>query len=88
MLGTVRSRLQISAFDGGQLALFLLLMGLLAVFIVYPILQVIYVAFTQDGALTADHFLNFFERDLFQEALLNSLFAGLMAVIVGSAIGL
>ena len=74
--------------DLQQFAVYLLLMALLFVFILYPILQVIYVAFTQDNNLTSAHFLNFFERDLFREALWNSLFAGLMAVILGSAIGL
>lgn len=74
--------------DRQQFAVYLLLMLLLFVFILYPILQVVYVAFTQDSSLTSAHFLNFFERDLFREALWNSLFAGLMAVVLGSAIGL
>ena len=88
MLDSLRSRIQAREYDGGQFVLYLLLMGLLTVFILYPILQVVYVAFTQDGTLTLGHFFNFFERDLFQEALFNSLFAGLMAVVFGSAIGL
>jgi len=84
----VRSRLQTKEFDRNQFILFLLLVGLLSVFIVYPILRVLYVAFTQGNTLTLSHFLNFFQRDLFREALWNSLFAGLMAVIFGSLISL
>ena len=64
------------------------MLGLLCIFILYPIIRVLYVAFTQDNSLTLSHFLNFFERDLFRESLRNSLFAGLMAVIFGSLISL
>ncbi|MBM3212838.1 iron ABC transporter permease, partial [Candidatus Poribacteria bacterium] len=74
--------------DRGQLALFILLLGLLFVFILYPILRVLYIAFTQDNSLTLSHFINFFQRPLFRESLLKSLFAGLMAVVIGSLIAL
>ena len=84
----IRARLQTREIDRNQFVLFLLLVGLLSVFIVYPILRVLYVAFTQGNALTLSHFMNFFQRDLFREALRNSLFAGLMAVIFGSLIAL
>ena len=84
--GSLRARLR--EIDPPQFLLFLLLLGLLAVFILYPIFEVVYVAFTQDGSPTLVHFLNFFERQLFREALWNSLFAGLMAVAVGSLLGL
>ncbi|MDA0747910.1 MAG: iron ABC transporter permease, partial [bacterium] len=83
----MKERLSVRGLDGAQVALYLALMALLFVFVVYPILQVMYVAFTQDGQPTLVHFLNFFERALFREALWNSLFAGLMAVIFGSLLG-
>jgi len=63
-------------------------LGLLFVFILYPILRVLYIAFTQDNSLTLSHFINFFQRPLFRESLLKSLFAGLMAVVIGSLIAL
>ena len=81
-------RLNVKQFDRGQLVVFLLLLALLSVFILYPILRVLYVAFTQGHSLTLAHFGNFFQRDLFRESLRNSLFAGLMAVVFGSLISL
>lgn len=88
IIRSVRSRLEIKGFDLNQFALFLLLLGLLCVLILYPILRVLYEAFTQGNGLTLKHFLNFFQRDLFREALWNSLFAGLMTVILASLISL
>ena len=86
ILSYIKSGVKIKEFDRGQFVVFLLLLGLLFVFILYPILRVLYVAFTQDNSLTLSHFFNFFQRDLFREALRNSLFAGLMAVVFGSLI--
>ena len=88
VISSVKSSIRVRELDRGQLVIFLLILGLLFVFILYPILRVLYVAFTQDNSLTLSHFLNFFQRPLFREALLNSLFAGLMAVIFGSLIAL
>jgi len=88
VLSFLKSKFNVKEFDRNQFIVFLLLLALLCVFILYPILRVLYVAFTQENALTLSHFLNFFERSLFREALWNSLFAGLMAVILGSLISL
>lgn len=82
------ARRWLARVDTSQGVLFLLLIALLSLFIVYPILQVVYVAFTDDGGLTSAHFGAFFERQLFRESLVNSLFAGVMAVVVGTAISL
>ena len=79
---------QCGKVDFSQFLFFLLLAGLLSTFILFPILQVLYVAFTQDGFITLFHFLNFFQRALFREALLNSLFVGVMVVIFSSLIAL
>lgn len=88
VLSFIKTRFSVKEFDRNQFIIFLLLLGLLFVFILYPILRVLYVAFTQESSLTLTHFLNFFERELFREALWNSLFAGLMTVIFGSLISL
>ena len=77
-----------NALDIHELGLYLVLLALLFVFILYPILQVVYVAFTQQNTPTLSHFLNFFERSLFRDALWNSLAAGVMAVVFGSVIAL
>jgi iron(III) transport system permease protein len=74
--------------DPSQSFIFLILLALLFTFILYPLIRVLYVAFTEGGYLSLSHFANFFERALFKEAFLNSLFAGLMAVIFGSLISL
>ena len=79
---------QHSKVDFSQFLFFLILIGLLSTFILSPVLQVLYVAFTQDGSITLFHFLSFFQRALFREAFLNSLFAGVMVVIFSSLIAL
>lgn len=74
--------------DFSQSLIFLILLALLFTFILYPLIRVLYVAFTEGGYLTLNHFINFFERALFKESFLNSLIAGLMVVIFGSLISL
>lgn len=74
--------------DLSQSIIFLILLALLFTFILYPLIRVLYVAFTEGGSLSLSHFINFFERALFKESFLNSLIAGLMAVTFGSLISL
>jgi len=74
--------------DLSQSFIFLVILALLFTFILYPLIRVLYVAFTEGGTLSLSHFINFFERALFKESFLNSLIAGLMAVIFGSLISL
>ena len=74
--------------DLSQSLIFLILLALLFTFILYPLIRVLYVAFTEGGSFSLNHFINFFERALFKESFLNSLIAGLMAVIFGSLISL
>jgi iron(III) transport system permease protein len=64
------------------------LMGLLGVFVLYPVAAVMKVALVEDGHLTGVHLAGFLARDLFREALWNSLLAGAIAVVAGSAIAL
>jgi iron(III) transport system permease protein len=74
--------------DLSQSFIFLILLALLFTFILYPLIRVLYVAFTEGGSLSLNHFINFFDRALFKESFLNSLIAGVMAVIFGSLISL
>jgi iron(III) transport system permease protein len=55
--------------------------------IVYPLLQVLSVAFVEDGLPTLRPLLAFFARPLFREALVNSLLSGVLAVAGGTLIG-
>jgi iron(III) transport system permease protein len=70
------------------MALLLVLLTVLVVFILYPLLQVLAVAFTAEGGLSLIHLRNFFARALFREALAGSLLSGLLAVVFGSLVGL
>lgn len=79
-------RAKLKEFDLSQSLIFLILLALLFTFILYPLIRVLYVAFTEEGTLSLAHFVNFFDRALFKESLSNSLMAGVMAVIFGSLI--
>ncbi len=81
-------RAKFREFDLSQSFIFLVLLALLFAFILYPLIRVLYVAFTEGSSLSLNHFINFFDRALFKESFLNSLVAGVMAVIFGSLISL
>ncbi len=62
----------------------------LLVFLVLPVVNVIYVAFQDPntGALTLINFVDFFRTSLFQESSINSLYVAAMAVVVSSCFAL
>lgn len=61
------------------------LLALLVVFILYPVVRVLWVSLSDEqGGLTFLHFINFFRRPLFREALWNSLLSGFLVVVFGS----
>jgi iron(III) transport system permease protein len=62
------------------------LLLLLAAGIVYPVLEVLWVALVQDGRPTVGPLLAFFARPLFREALVNTLLSGVLAVALGSVV--
>src|SRR5437773_1472349 len=73
--------------DWRQASILLTLLGLLTVFILVPIVRVLWVSLSDgEGGLTLVHFANFFRRPLFRESLWNSLVAGLLVVFFGSLI--
>jgi len=83
----------VNLFARGQLGpgVVALFIGLfLLVFLVVPVLQVIYVAFQDPntGALTLINFIDFFRTSLFQESFFNSLYVAAMAVVVSSIFAL
>lgn len=63
---------------------------LLLVFLVVPVVKVVYVAFQHPhtGALTLINFIDFFRTSLFQESFLNSLYVAIMSVALSSAFAL
>ncbi len=61
------------------------ILALLVLFILYPVVRVLWVSLAnEEGKLTLLHFANFFRRPLFREALWNSLLSGLLVVFFGS----
>jgi iron(III) transport system permease protein len=72
--------------SGGEAALVAALLTLLAAAIVYPLLQVLSVAVLDGGWPTIRPLLAFFAHPLFREALVNTLLAGVLAVVIGSVI--
>lgn len=66
-----------------------LLFAILIVFILYPVARVLWIALSDEtGNLTLIHFLNFFRRPLFREALWNTLVSGLLVVVFSGVISL
>jgi iron(III) transport system permease protein len=83
---TLRSRARIDWRQGGVLAL---LLAILIAFIVYPILSVLWISLSDEtGSLTFVHFLNFFRRPLFREALWNTLLSGFLVVLFSGLLSL
>jgi iron(III) transport system permease protein len=72
--------------SAGEATLVAALLALLAAAIVYPLLQVLSVAFLDGGAPTLRPLGAFFARPLFREAFVNTLLAGVLAVVIGSVI--
>ena len=72
--------------SAGEATLVAALLALLAAAIVYPLLQVLSVAFLEGGVPTLRPLAAFFARPLFREAFVNTLLAGVLAVVIGSAI--
>ncbi len=70
------------------IALFITL--LLIGFLIFPVLQVVYVAFVDpsDGGLTLQNFGDFFRSNLFRESFFNSFYVAAMSVIVATLIAL
>ena len=62
----------------------------LVVFLLVPVAKVIFVAFedVQSGGFTLVNFVDFFNTTLFRESFLNSLYVGLMSVLVASVFAL
>ncbi len=75
--------------DWWQGAIMALLLALLIAFILYPVLRVLSISLTDDGNnFTLLHFLNFFRRPLFREALWNTLSSGFLVVIFSALLAL
>jgi len=65
----------------------LLIFAFLLVFLVIPVIQVIFGAFMDatTGEFTFLNFKDFFNTALFRESFWNSLYVGIMAVLIASA---
>ena len=66
-----------------------LLLAILTAFILYPVLRVLWISISDDhGNLTFIHFLNFFRRPLFREALWNTRSSGALVVFFSALLAL
>jgi iron(III) transport system permease protein len=76
-------------FSYVQAAIALLITAFLALFLIVPVVTVVYVAFTStDGSVTFSHFQSFFHLSLMRESFYNSLIVGFMSVLIASIIAL
>lgn len=83
---TIARRRTIDWWQGGLMAGVL---ALLVAFILYPIARVLWIALSDDqGNLTLLHFVNFFRRPLFREALWNTLWSGFLVVCFSAVLAL
>jgi iron(III) transport system permease protein len=82
-------RMTAARFTLPQAGLALAIGLLLVIFLVVPVLTVVYVAFTNsDGSITFSHFQSFFQLTLMREAFYNSLYVGGMSVLLSSVFAL
>lgn len=74
----------------GPAAVGILIAAVLALFLIIPVLKVIYVAFldANSGELTLINFVDFFRSSLFRESFYNSVYVSAMSVVVASMIAL
>ena len=65
------------------------LLAILTAFILYPVLSVLWISLSDDrSSLTFIHFVNFFRRPLFREALWNTLWSGALVVLFSAVLAL
>ncbi len=88
-LTTATLTLSSRRIDWWQSGIMALLLALLTAFIVYPVLRVLSIALSDDsGSFTLIHFVNFFRRPLFREALWNTLWSGVLVVVFSAVLSL
>jgi iron(III) transport system permease protein len=76
-----------SRFTPSQLAVALLIAAFLIVFLIVPVVTVLYVAFADgEGGFTLSHFVSFFQISLMQESFWNSLYVGFWSVLLSTLI--
>jgi len=74
-------------YTPAQAAVAILIAAFLAMFLVIPVVTVIYVAFTEPaGGFTLSHFESFFQISLMQESFWNSLYVAAMSVVFATLI--
>lgn len=76
-----------SRFTSSQLAIALAIAAFLAVFLIIPVATVLYVAFADGtGGFTVSHVVSFFGISLMRESFWNSVYVGLLSVILATLI--
>src|SRR6187551_3171488 len=76
-----------SRFTPSQLAVALLIAAFLVVFLIVPVVTVLYVAFADgEGGFTLSHVVSFFHISLMRESFWNSLYVGFWSVFLSTLI--
>ena len=82
-----RAAIRARAYTPAQLAIAMLIAAFLAVFLIVPVVTVIYVAFAEPGAgFTLSHFQSFFQISLMRESFWNSLIVAALSVVFATLI--
>lgn len=82
-----RARASPRAYTATQAAVALVIAAFLLVFLVVPVVTVIYVAFAEPGGgFTISHFHSFFQISLMRESFWNSLYVALLSVVYATLI--
>ena len=81
-------KIQLKGIEWGSFSVFLVVLLLLVVFLLFPVIVVLYSAFTVDGHFSFLNITNFFANSLFVESFSNSLTVAVAAVITTSMIGI
>ena len=81
-------KIRFEGTDWGSFSVFLVVLSLLVVLLLYPVVVVLYAAFTVGGKFSLLNFTNFFANKLFMECFSNSLVVAVAAVITTSVIGI
>ncbi|MRX50375.1 ABC transporter permease subunit [Paracoccus sp. S-4012] len=87
---SIRPRLPRLSRPSALAVIGILIAAFLMMFLILPVIQVIYVAFLdpRSGALTLDNFSDFFASPLFRESFWNSLYVAAMSVVFATLIAL
>ncbi|WP_142846801.1 iron ABC transporter permease [Telmatospirillum sp. J64-1] len=90
MIARTLTRMSLADIRPGQAAIAILIAAFLLLFLVIPVIRVVFVAFQDPatGGFTLVHFLDFFRTDLFIRSFWNSFYVSSMSVVIATIFAL